>query len=146
MVSLKSWVKGIIESPVSSSPGVRSSTDNGNNGVTIRQCPYFDTSSPPAESTPSQLELTCPHEDRQTHHDETAGGCSPRRLGEPRVGVAEAPFDCPRTFRANLGVAQTVQGAGVVPRRQVRHLGTLDRAVRPRAGRLVRTPDVHTGQ
>ena len=49
-------------------------------------------------------------------------------------------------FQPNWELAEAVQVSGVVPGRQVRHLGALDRPVRPGAGRLVRPPDVYPGQ
>ena len=51
-----------------------------------------------------------------------------------------------RPVPAGLGLAGAVPMPGMVPGRQVRHLGALDRPVRPRAGRLVRPPDVLPGQ
>ena len=46
--------------------------------------------------------------------------------------------DCTRPVSGHVGFAQAVRGPRLVSRRQVRHLGTLDGAVRAGAGRLVR--------
>ena len=56
------------------------------------------------------------------------------------------PKDRPRAVLTFLGIAQTVQSARLVPGCKVRHLGSLDCAMRARAGRLVRTADVHPGR
>ena len=52
-----------------------------------------------------------------------------------------------RAVQADLGIAcQRITSARMVPRRQVRHLGALDGAMRPRAGRLVCAQNVHPGR
>src|SRR6185369_7258553 len=70
-------------------------------------------------------------------------GCPTRRRardGGHRAGKPEAHR--PRPFRTHGGLAENLPGAGLVPRRQVRHLGALGTAGGAAPWRLVRALDV----
>ena len=76
----------------------------------------------------------------------------PPELPIPGGSWDGVPMDSPipnlggrRSVQAHLGFAAAVRSAGVVSRREVRHLGALEPAVRARSGRLVRPQHVHRG-
>ncbi len=76
--------------------------------------------------------------------------CAPRLCAVDRRADSHRQHrrgtDRSRQVRADVGLAETIPGARLVPERKVRHLGALGSAMRTRAGRLVCPPYVPRGR